>query len=146
MPQIRAEGRQARLDVDAVAIPTNQRLDRHRVPEVVQPGRKRRVSPHACVLAEASERGLDGTRVEPCSAQRHEEARVEWMRAELIAPARVARQRFQGAVVQGHVARLPNFDSRTSSTASVQSMSVRSSLIASLIRMPVAASSPISVS
>jgi hypothetical protein len=41
---------------------------------------------------------------------------------------------------------LPNFDSRIISTASVQSMSARSSRIASPTRMPVTASSPISVS
>jgi hypothetical protein len=41
---------------------------------------------------------------------------------------------------------LPNFDSRISSTPSAQSTSPRSSLIASPIRSPLAASSPIKVS
>jgi integrase/recombinase XerD len=41
---------------------------------------------------------------------------------------------------------MPHFDSRTSSTPSVQSISPRSSLIASPIRRPLAASNPISVS
>lgn len=40
---------------------------------------------------------------------------------------------------------LPNFDSRISSTPPAQSTSLRSSLIASPIRRPLAASRPISV-
>src|SRR4051812_45781029 len=100
MPQIRREGRQPRLDVAAVVIPTEQRLDGHRMPEVVQPGRERRVRADAGVLAETSECRPGRACVEPFAAQRHEEALLAWVRAELISLAGVAGQRLLGALVQ----------------------------------------------
>jgi hypothetical protein len=106
MPQICGEGREPRLDVDAVAVPAQQRVHGLRVREVMQPRRKLSVGADPGVLAETSECGLGCARVESCSAQRHEEARVAWVRAELVAPARVALERIQDRRVQGYVARL----------------------------------------
>ena len=63
-------------------------------------------APTPGVLAETSGCGLRCAGVESCSAQRHEEARVAWMRAELVAPARVSLERLQDRRVQGYVARL----------------------------------------
>jgi hypothetical protein len=104
MPQIGGQSRESRLDVDAVAIPADERLHGHRVPEVMQPGRERRPGADIGVLAETAECCLDRTRVEPCSAERHEEAHVVWIRAELIAAARVPCQRVERACGDGHIA------------------------------------------
>ncbi len=83
-----------------------QRVDGERVPDVMQPRQQRRCGADVGLVAEAAEGSIDHVAHQARAVQRHKEALVARRGAQLVAPARVARERLEGAVVQRYVSRL----------------------------------------
>ena len=142
-------GRQRRdlgLHVLTGPVPAQQGPDGEGVAEVVQPGPPRRVGSDAAGVDDVAECLRDHRVAQPVPGAGGEEASA-------AAPSAAARREGGRSrpgparvdSVTGTSRDLPNFDSRISSTPVDQSMSARSSLIASPIRSPVAASRPIRV-
>jgi hypothetical protein len=146
VPQIGGEKRHPGRHVDVGAVPPEQRFDGERVAEVVSP----RMSRRRCRLQPSEpqyrvERRVERLVAEPRASDGDEHAARIAGRADPVPELEIAGE----LVVLGcsRTSRdFPNFESRITSSCCVQSMSVRSSLNASPIRMPVHASRPISVS
>jgi len=144
MTEERRQQRQPRLDIDVLPIPADQRAQHERMADVMYAGlASERLTVQAVGPAEPVELVPDGPFVQSGAGVGDQEARILRAWAKLIADAGVGAERCGRGRVKRNLAFLAW---RTVSRSWGSSTSERSSPITSPMRMPVTASSPISVS
>ena len=128
MPEVGRQTRQMALDVDAVAVPLQQRLDSKSMAQVMQTGTAGiRWAAQADLPGQLHERPPQRPYGDPGAVFREEEARTAGIGTEAVALRRVVAQRPARRLVNGDVSRLPElaFPNRQNATCEIDIVAVQ---------------------
>jgi len=98
----RRQQRHVSVNVDAGAIPVEQRPHRETVAQVMRPGLALALLFEAGALHKVTEGPVEDTDVDPGAGRREQEARHFWMRTELVPEPDIAHEAPEGRRVQGN--------------------------------------------